>query len=585
MITIINELTKGLEIKKKTGKRYTASNISVSKQFKAELQSGNYLYNITSVAQSIVKGVSLAIRKVAGKITLSKEQKENMNTLMERLDDLMKNHEQEFLTIYNEYRGSRVIQERFPTAINVAINKKVEEYTLGKLNKLNEKNKKGYQEIFNSYEQLKAVDNALRNPKITEEKKEKYRNYRNKLLEGKAELVRQIRMNYMVANQWMSGGQHGFSEDMKAAATKLNYVGKRFAKDHDLDHELTEQEARLEQAENAAIAKGDNEQALKAFVGMEQLLSQETEIKNSIFGKRSTGKKYYSPLAEQLNYQDDPFVRNIFQTIALVGAGVSAWNGIRTHLGQDRQQQDLLNDTIQQVNEKGREIVSKQETFSEGMEAQIYQDINNIHNTIERQALDKSAETYGDWVLGSDEYHQADAIGHEYTSNLYSTTSDRLVEITNQYTSGAMTQAQAMQAITNVARETQNSLQELIGEYMPSLQSYAASHPQFDLSALNGAMNYMINHPDAIPKMYEAMNDVTEIGEELAGLTVQNIQALQELPNDLSTTLFGAASAAALAWKVSNAAGNVRKRSYGNELTEMVEESYNKEEAPKARVA
>ena len=192
MITIINELTKGLEIKKKTGKRYTASNISVSKQFKAELQSGNYLYNITSVAQSIVKGVSLAIRKVAGKITLSKEQKENMNTLMERLDDLMKNHEQEFLTIYNEYRGSRVIQERFPTAINVAINKKVEEYTLGKLNKLNEKNKKGYQEIFNSYEQLKAVDNALRNPKITEEKKEKYRNYRNKLLEGKAELVRQI---------------------------------------------------------------------------------------------------------------------------------------------------------------------------------------------------------------------------------------------------------------------------------------------------------------------------------------------------------------------------------------------------------
>ena len=142
LITILNELTKGLEIKKKTGKRYTASNISVSKQFKAELQSGNYLYNITSVAQSIVKGISSAIRKVAAKIMLSKEQKENMNTLMMRLDDLMKNHEQDFLTIYNEYRGSRVIQERFPTAINVAINKKVEEYTLGKLHKLNEQNKK-----------------------------------------------------------------------------------------------------------------------------------------------------------------------------------------------------------------------------------------------------------------------------------------------------------------------------------------------------------------------------------------------------------------------------------------------------------
>ena len=581
LITILNELTKGLEIKKKTGKRYTASNISVSKQFKAELQSGNYLYNITSVAQSIVKGISSAIRKVAAKIMLSKEQKENMNTLMMRLDDLMKNHEQDFLTIYNEYRGSRVIQERFPTAINVAINKKVEEYTLGKLHKLNEQNKKGYQEIFNTYEQLKSIDHILRNSNFKKEQKEKYQNYRNKLLEGKAKLVEQIRANYVVANQWMSGGLHGFSEDMKAAATKLNYVGKRFTKDHDLDHELTEQEARLEQAENEAIAKGDNEQALKAFVGMEQLLSQETEIKNSIFGKRSTGKKYYSPLAEQLNYQDDPFVRNIFQTIALVGAGVSAWNGIRTHLGQEAQQQNI----IQQVNEKGREIASKQETFREGMEAQIYQDINNIHNTFERKALDKSAETYGDWVLGSNEYHQADAIGHEYTSNLYNTTSDRLVEITNQYTTGAMSQAQAMQAITNIAKETQNSLQNLVEEYMPSLQSYAASHPQFDLSALNGAMNYMVNHPDAIPKMYEAMNDVTQIGEELAGLTVGNIEALQQLPNDLSTTLFGAASAAALAWKVSNAAGNTRKKSYGNELTEMVEQSYTNEEAPRAKTA
>ena len=342
LITILNELTKGLEIKKKTGKRYTASNISVSKQFKAELQSGNYLYNITSVAQSIVKGISSAIRKVAAKIMLSKEQKENMNTLMMRLDDLMKNHEQDFLTIYNEYRGSRVIQERFPTAINVAINKKVEEYTLGKLHKLNEQNKKGYQEIFNTYEQLKSIDHILRNSNFKKEQKEKYQNYRNKLLEGKAKLVEQIRANYVVANQWMSGGLHGFSEDMKAAATKLNYVGKRFTKDYDLDHELTEQEARLEQAENEAIAKGDNEQALKAFVGMEQLLSQETEIKNSIFGKRSTGKKYYSPLAEQLNYQDDPFVRNIFQTIALVGAGVSAWNGIRTHLGQEAQQQNII---------------------------------------------------------------------------------------------------------------------------------------------------------------------------------------------------------------------------------------------------
>ena len=46
LLQIMDELTTGLELKTKDGKRYTASNIKVAEGFKNELKSGNYLYNI-----------------------------------------------------------------------------------------------------------------------------------------------------------------------------------------------------------------------------------------------------------------------------------------------------------------------------------------------------------------------------------------------------------------------------------------------------------------------------------------------------------------------------------------------------------
>ena len=40
------------------------------------------------------------------------------------------------------------------------------------------------------------------------------------------------------ANDLLSGGIHGLEEDFKAVASKLNYVGFRFAKTNAFDNEL-----------------------------------------------------------------------------------------------------------------------------------------------------------------------------------------------------------------------------------------------------------------------------------------------------------------------------------------------------------
>ena len=56
-------------------------------------------------------------------------------------------------------------------------------------------------------------------------------------------MISSLRSQYTEANQILSGGAHGFSEDMKAAKTKLSIVGKRFAKDHDFNNELAAKQA------------------------------------------------------------------------------------------------------------------------------------------------------------------------------------------------------------------------------------------------------------------------------------------------------------------------------------------------------
>ncbi len=577
LIQIINELTEGLEIKKKSGKKYVASNIKVATNFKNELQSGNYLYNIVHLASGTIKSIATVINKIYSKITLSKNQKENMKILTERINNL---DEEDLMTIYNEYRGSRVIQERFPSAINVLLQQKIGEFTLSKVTELNNENIVGYQEMFSSYQQLKAINEALNNPNIKSENRKALMNQKQKILEGKIELIQKIRNNYIVANQWISGGEHGFSEDMKAATTKLSITGKRFAKDHDLDNELLEQEAKLEQQENEAIIKKDAEKALNAFINMEQLLSKETKIKNSVFGKRSTGQKYYSPIAAQLDYRDDPFIKDIFTTIALTGAALSTINALKTHgpdsekiITQQQQEANRVNRandaTMQQVHQTGQNIAEKRGDFIEGMKATQKQDINNIGMTLERKGLDEHG-----WITGTDPYHQTDAMNHAQTVDIYHSVETQIEKIANQYAKGAITQVQAMEAISKVSNQTQSTFNTIINSYMPELQNYARANPQFDLTGVMGAFQYIQQHPNAITNMNQAAIEITNIGDTLAGLNATHVQALQSLPNDLQTTLFGAASALALASQVATTTDTNRKKGkYGNEITKLVEES------------
>ena len=586
---IMYELQKGLEIKRRSGQRYQAANIKVASNFKNELQSGNWLYNVFHVAPTIVKSVIGAAKKWYSKAVLNfTNQKHTMEVLEERINNIS---EEDLQVIWDEYRGSQVNQDSFTTALNNILNERIQKFAYDKVGEINSQISAGYQKIFADYKVIQEIDRKLNSTNIKEEK-ERLISQKQALLSGKADQIRKLRELYIQGNQYYSGGAHGFSEDMKAARTKLSKQGKVFAKTHDYDDFLQEQKAKLEMQERKAVQEKNDEEAIKAFINYETLKSNETEIHNHLLGQRSTGKMYYSPLVGELDYRDDPLVRDIFSTIALVGASVSAINAVKTHrvdanqvLEQEQSKADQINaannQTMNQVHQTGQNIANHRETFEKGMESQANSDVINTLNTGERSAYDQDA------LVGSGShggygstYKTADEIAHQTAKQSYEAAEQQLQNIANRYAQNQITQGQVMQEVANVANQTNQTLNEMIQSALPYFKEYASTHQHFALTEVGKAMEYLVENPEAIARMNQGMVNVTNLGESLTGLTVQQVEALQSLPSDMLTTLCGAAATAALAYKTATTtqAATTKNGKYGNKITNMVEEYANRQE-------
>ena len=574
LYTIMAELTDGLELTRKMNGKYTASNIRVVKGFKEELKSGNVLYNIAHFATAVVAIPINFVRKVVDKLTYSMRERENVEKFKERLSKLS---QEDLETIWNEYRGTRVIQERYAVIIDTLINERMQQYALEKVSAIRKDMSRKYKILFDSMKMVESYDKLLQTE--TDLKRISFiKQEREKVLAGKAEMISSLRSQYIEANQILSGGAHGVSEDMKAAKTKLTIAGKRFAKDHDFNNELAAKQAEIEKRENAAIAKGDNEAALRAFIDGETLLRGKTEIKNTIYGQRSVGEKYSMPLPQGLDYRDDPFVRDLLRTVAYVGMGISAANALITHgpksdalLQQNKADTDRVNAandaTIEQVHQAGDTLTGNRDDFITGMQSQTGETSVNISQSLERETLDSNS-----WYLGT-EYNKMDAFNHARYNAMSDAAKAKLEDIATKCYNNQITDMQALEMIKEVANTQHQNLIDIYTEYQPILEQYASTHP-FDLHGVQESMQFVLEHPDAVIKMNEGMVESIQVGEELAGLSAEHIAAINSLPSDLATTLFGVAtSTAALTYQAASTMNNNAKSGkYGNEITDMIQD-------------
>ena len=562
--SILAKLTNGLDVGKKDVKRFNASNIKVRNTFKEELHSGNVLYNVVHVVPTIFKTTVGFFRKLGAKITLSDNAKKNVEILKSRINDLS---EDELQFLFDNYRGNAIVQD-MNLQINDLLQAKLKEFGLAKVEKLNDDIKKNYSELFTLVGQINALDNKTDKASITK-KQELY---------AKASVyVKNILNSRKDANSLLSGGVHGQEEDFKAAATKMNYVGLRFSKIDDFDSELQQRLGETELRMNQAIAADEPKATVDKFLELEALYSKNTEVKKSIVGRRSVGAKCYSPLAEELNYKDDPFIKDLFTTIAVTSATVSAFRALSAQkmINQHNQQLSQANSnnqaTIDYVHQTGNDIASRRETFAEGMKAQGYGDTLGTANLGERYSLDGS-----NWHLGSDTYRSLDSHFHQISSDNFANVSSQLNDVVSKYGQGTITNAQALQEIAKISSSSNNAFMNLVTQSKEVLSNYAANHPQFDLSAVQGSIDYLVNHTDAIANMNQSMVDVTNLGGGLADVTLQQLEPLTAMPG-LYSSLIAAASSAALASGVSKSMRKKDREKYAEELSQMIMEGYGQE--------
>ena len=573
---IINKLMTDLDVQAKDAKRYTASNIKVASKFKNELRSGNYLYNIVHVVPATFKsGISL-FSKLAGKLMTSKRAKDSMHELEKRVNNLT---EEELEVLFEEYRGSQ-LKTDMNVQINPLILPKLKEYGMKKVQAYNVTLTNCYASLFNDLgtinsidEQLSGnIDDALRN-QLEVQRKDIYAKASNE--------IRTIIDTRNKANNLLSGGIHGLEEDFKAVATKLSYAGMRFAKVGKFDNELQKKLAHEGKGLNTALYEKNDEDVVKHFVGLETLYHENTDIRGSVFGTRSEGAKYYSPLAAEFDYRDDPFIRDLFTTVSLTTATISAVNAFRVHQIEQQRIIDGKNQEINNANsvndgrmdyvhQTANDITGKRQTFSEGMKAQAQQDSANIANAQERASLDST-----NWGFGS-QYRATDDAHHAFFNQNYDNVTSQINDITSRYGQGNITEAQALQELAQVANSSQTTLSQVASDCLNALRPYAASHPQFDLHAVEESFNYMVANPDAIVNMNNAAIDVTNLAEGLKGLSAEHVSVLSSLPSDMLTTFMAAASSAALAYNVSKSMdANKRKGRYGNQVTDMMNDYLN----------
>ena len=558
---IIYKLTEGLDIGSKDAKRYNASNIKISKTFAEELHSGNYAYNIVHFVPSLLKAGINFFRKLSGKLLTTKKAKETIETIKDRLNNLT---EEELEVLFNEYKGTK-LKTDMNNQINSLILDRLKRYGLEKVAELNEIIKNDYSRLFVIARQIDALSERLQNTGLSRAERDSINAELDRLYLTGSECVKEIENYRKEANNILSSGIHGLEEDFKAVATKMNYVGFRFSKSHNFNNELQEKLARYEDELYEGLDTDNPEKIVQGFFKLESTYYANTHIDGSIVGKRSTGEKYFSPLAEEFNYNDDPFIRDLLTTAAVTTAAVSAVNGIRVHKYAEEQLNVDNSKFVEEVHRAGREITSKSDRFKAGMQAQAEQDVINAANTRERLQLDMTG-----WKF-TDAYHEADAAGHQMYNVFSDTVTQGINRISQEYSLGRITQDEALRQVSNLASYSQQQLVSVVNEGLTMIRKYASTHPQFDLHAYEDAMSYVVSNPNAIIDMNNAMGEVIEIGERLQTFTLPQQQLIASLPSDLSTTLICAASSVCLATNIADKMNKkyAKRVTYGNEITDM----------------
>ena len=573
---VLNKITSGIL---KPDEKFTSldvdnfkiKNAKCSSVFFNELKSDRVSYRVAAVAPAIFKTSITFLRKLGAKLLLTSRKSEIINAVHRRLDDLT---DEELDVLFDEYKG-QLLKTTKLDAFNDILIDKLRNHGLKKVNNYNTKIRDSYAKLFTCLARIKELDKLISAAKRADQLS--LLGQRASLYEEAAGYVRVIEESRKEANKLLSSGVHGIEEDFKAVRTGLIYQGAHSAVKHKYDEKLRKQLSDYGQKLNDALLTNEAEKIVSNFMNLETLYYKNTKIEKSILGTKSTGKLYYSPVAEVFDYRDDPFIRNVITTLTLGAAALSVGSAIKTHVLDSRDillaqkaQADRLNKAneavMDQVNNIGSEFEGKRDVFLNGMKAQNYETTASIATFLERKGLDLRG-----WIMDS-KYNNIDKGHHDFYNQFHEQVTAQISDIASRYGTGSISQAEALKEMAKVTNNSHNTLVNLTTDCFSVLKEYEATHPQFNLKALHESFEYIVAHSDDFNNMNKAMVSITDLGTVLKGLNVEQVEALTSLPSDMLQTILSAAGAASLAAYVSKTAKNPVKTDakYKEEIEKML---------------
>ena len=543
-------------------KRVENANISLSNVWKNEIYADQTTYSVVSLAPTLVKMGILGIKKLAAKIMGTAGAKRKLEMVRENIQNLS-DHEKKVL--FTEYMNNNMVSEIALQPINGVIRDEAIRYI--RENEIQPRvDKQGaiftsIFEIYNIVQDHNLKIAALESGDITvddicaelgikkiegltsEKLIEQLEARKKVLVDGMDEKIKLFwKNNRKISKLYNGGGVHGIMEEERATSSKQNLDGRRGAKNRRSDegYEESKEELRYRKALEEAIRRGDNEEAMDLFVKIEQLRLSRVEhgvgaIKLGpipilpTFGA-DKGTIHYMPIAGELDYRPDPFVRNLMTTVAATVAIANSIGRIMDRIEAHHVNEHNLG-VEKDIHNKADTLKGHQKQHEEMMDHQRYTDAEARRATTE---YGDSTNLYGHGRYADDPTH------HMGDNRAYFDAEREVENIRRQVSTGQMSSFDGFQRLTEINTIYHDKFLTILHDALPQIKKYAVDHPEYDYSGYIDSIEKMLSNPNAMEAGYQTFLEEYKIAVEMGDISVMTA------PEGLFMPILGMGGAVAL---------------------------------------
>ena len=553
--SVLADISEGINLSRGARKQIINSEIRVAKNFVNKIkQNNNWVYNVLYIPGSLISTVVGSFKQVGGEIyKITHPRKvEDLEEVRRRLKELPK---EKLEILRTEYDSSKADENSGLNAIEPLIYERLLEYVETEYNQpMRTEIKMLYMDLADRYETIQDLLIKLSNTENSEEKM-KINIEIGEKANGSAKKIERIKkLQVILAHHENDGlGLTSLAQSIGSADNNANRRGRIFAKKYTTEQaeEVTQTAKLLSLIRKSKTDMGDDFGALDAFMEEEIYKIDNTEIKNSIVGKRSVGIYNWTAIPPQTEVGPDPLLGYIVRTIAVVGIAKGILGelhnmGLKQELMNAKEQLKAHNERINDVNAQNQVFEQQVHQAGDDLEQIGAQNVEGLH----KAALDSNVgkhgvgEHYGisknGGVLGK-EYFKIDAANHPQSTEFYNNIENTMVSVKTGLSIGTMSIQQAIRVLGDRLVEIQSAKKALYEEWDFEIRNnpdVQALTQKYDYTAITQSLPQLIKD-NSLDITIDNMVKSVDIANGLQGIQMSMLEPLKtQIPTEIQSLVF-----------------------------------------------